>query len=296
MFCFFRKEILVVFSLLPAANIIFADLAVSPRGDRVGGVGGVGGVGSDGNHVVVPSRRRLKAKKSKKTESPTFEPTSSSFQSFTFRTVQTNFVVIDAFTTIPPDIEPSQSFVGGTQIFTAGIFDEDDIDVDGNGNLIGPVPTSTDTYTNTCQLDSGVFPFIRTISCVARYCFPRPLFGGCIFMRSGGEFDFDVISGEKPPTITQVSAGGNTGVGLFGFEIFASVNQLSTDPELSVDEIVITILTPDNSEDIINRNIELGREVPGFIPEEGKVGVMGDGTTRNGNSSMSATFPHYVNP
>jgi hypothetical protein len=118
-------------------------------------------------------------------------------------------------------------------------------------------------------------------------------------MRSGGEFDFNVLESERAPTITSVSSGANTGIPYFGLEYFAVSNQLSTNVigpdanEFIVFELVITLIVPDNYNDILNRNFELGQQVPGFIPAEG-LPLAEDSNLNLGATREIVGFPYHL--
>jgi len=278
---FVRKETLlaVLSALLSSSVFVFAVHADV----------GSGTSGDERDIVSASSRRQLKpkSKKSKKTDSPTAMP--PLFLSFPFLIVETSRTTIDATTTTgtPPNTMTEPSFIGTQSIQMADIYDEECIILDDDGigfEIICPEPTGT--YSRTSQVDSGVFPVVETQSSSLNLCFPQPTLGGCIFLKSGGEFNFDIIDSESPPPGTYISSGANTGVVFFGVEWVAvetAIGSRAPAGGVEVNRLDLTVVFKEDLPTIIQRNMMLGELLPGFIPQEG---LPLEGTRSNGASSF----------
>jgi hypothetical protein len=130
---------------LPALSLIFATTSMSVFAN--------------------PMKKGKKSKKGPITSAPT---TGTQFEKYTFRTVGTGLTTIDAFTGFP---NSTNSFVGGRSVITSDIYLEDQIEVNGDGNLVVISGDPIGSFAQACVNELGVFPVIKTTSCSSSFCF-----------------------------------------------------------------------------------------------------------------------------
>jgi hypothetical protein len=188
----FRKSVVLSVLVAVASKSVFADVGLSPRGGE--------------------NRRQLKRGKKSK---PTASPTISGRPAFTRGTIELRFYVpvvegvlqgithlgaIDA-------LDTSQSIVGSKTIMTAGgdqIFKADDVNKE---NALNEFSITTTFETTVGSFETG----IEQSSCDVTLCLTVPRIGGCVFLRSGGQYllnPFPPANETVSPPMAAASIGG----------------------------------------------------------------------------------------
>jgi len=197
--------------------------------------------------------RQLKpkrSKKSKKTDAPTSTPTSTPTP---LETGTLNLrVVLDAdpIVLVPTTDGGFPSFIGSRSVITGRAVDiEQFVDFE---------------YTQICTITKGTSPIvIETNNCDISLCLNAPIFGGCTFYKSGGNFPFTI--GQPVPTVIATKTGGT---GVLNFDSGPEFLTISSADTTEAINVAVTVILPRES---IERNFMLAETVPGFCPREAYV-------------------------
>jgi len=199
-----------------------------------------------------------------------------------YKTIQLRAVQLEPQVFANAITDFGQSLVGSVSIFTAPYFRVDEVPVDAEGKLIGDVPplsSAMGKLTASCTITEGTVDFtsdgevdidLQSTSCTISTCETQPFVGGCAFYQSGGLVDFENNADiNLLPLITASSTSG-TGILNFGVESFISIKEISGSlaEATSVLDVSATVIIGDTLAPLLERNSELAKNVPGFLPAE----------------------------
>jgi len=178
--------------------------------------------------VVVASPTR-KLKKGHKSKPKPVEPEVESFRIIILNGERT-FILPDATQLVlGPPSPPSSSLQGSQLVINGQVYDEDEVSLGSNGEIIDsgdiPPPTEGTVFTSYCIATKATNPtFIEQNLCEYNFCLPEL---GCLFLRSGGNFalNFADINADTPVVEAAILGGTGECAGKMGSAVITVVSK-----------------------------------------------------------------------
>jgi len=179
----------------------------------------------------VTSRKLKFSKKSRKPiePQPEPEPEVESFRIIILNGERT-FILPDATQLVlGPPSPPSSSLQGSQLVINGQVYDEDEVSLGSNGEIIDsgdiPPPTEGTVFTSYCIATKATNPtFIEQNLCEYNFCLPEL---GCLFLRSGGNFalNFADINADTPVVEAAILGGTGECAGKMGSAVITVVSK-----------------------------------------------------------------------